>query len=85
MSQIVKVNMAVLGAAFAMVVSVGGVLIGAGTVLANQQTNRNDINQNAEKIENVRSAIGVELHRMREQMRSDKTEVLEAIRSIDKK
>lgn len=80
MSASVKINMAVVSAIIAVVVSVGGVLIGAGSVLATQATHRRDIDRNAERIDSLDHTIAKELAILREQMREDKSELLKAIR-----
>lgn len=77
----VKVNLAVWGAVAAIVISVGGVLVGAGVVVADQRNNRKDIDHAMESIESTKKNIRAELNRIQDQMREDKAELLQAIRS----
>ena len=80
MSTTVKINLAVWGAILAIVVSVGGVLIGAGVLMADQRNNRKDIDKNTTAIETTKRDWREEFNRIQDQMREDKAEILEAIR-----
>ena len=85
MSATIKLNLAVWGAVIALVVSVGGVLIGAGMLMAEQRTHRRDIDRNTQAVDTLKGDIKQDLIRiqseLKDQMRNDKAELLTAIRN----
>lgn len=80
MSAVVKLNTAVWASIVAIIISVGGVLIGVGVFYANQSAQRTDIDKNEAAIDTLKGEIRGELNRIQDQMREDKAELLDAIR-----
>lgn len=80
MSTTLKVNVGFVASMVSVLISVGGVLIGAGYLVANQNMNSRDIQQNLERIHRVDAKIDANFSTLSQQMREDKHVLLTAIR-----